>query len=54
MVERVQNDTEQVKKTQSAILSAPTTDESKIFLNKENWNMKTLLILHICLFKIFT
>jgi hypothetical protein len=29
MVERIQNDTEQVKKTQSAILSAPTTDESK-------------------------
>jgi len=27
MVQRVQDDTEQVKKTQSAILSAPTTDE---------------------------
>lgn len=28
MVEKVQNDMEEVKTTQSAILSAPTTDES--------------------------
>lgn len=34
MVERIQGDTEQVKKVQSAILSAPVTDESKWTFHK--------------------